>query len=419
MKIVITNTAALNTGDAAILFATIDILRQVAGPHLDVAVCDQHAPAARRYYADLDFQPLFFDQIAVWAGTRWTKGAILLVLAAATVWRCSPLRWLCRRFLPTPLCANLDRFAAAELVISAGGTYLVPHYRIFPKIIDLLVAVALRRPFVLFTQSLGPFPRRRAWLLRYVLSRARLILVRDARSRRHLLDFGVPADHIAECADSAFALAPKRLSRSTGGQSAAERTLRVAISVRDWPHFADTPDERMAGYLDAVAALVRRLVEQRDAEVAFLSTCQGVSEYWTNDSRVAEAVVARLPAETAKRVRVDRDFHTPQALMALYGDFDIVVATRMHAAILALCAGVPVLPLAYEFKTEELFVGLGLGDYVQPIDTLSGEGLCRTFDRLLRARATLRQSLPARIAEARRSAFAAGSYVFCALGRNP
>lgn len=416
MKIAITNTAALNTGDAAILFATVDILRQMTGSRLDVAVFDQQASAARRYYSDFDFHPGLFDQIVAWTGARWTKAGILVLMAAAAAWR-TPLRRFCAWLLPPSLGASLERFAAADLVVSAGGTYLVPHYRVFPKILDLLVALALRRPFVLFTQSLGPFPsQRRSWLLRYVLRQARVILVRDDRSRRHLMDFGVPVERIAQCADAVFAMAPLQPPGLAAG-TRRDGALRVAISVRDWPHFSTGTAEGMAAYYAAVAALVRRLVEGHGAEVTFLSTCQGALEYWTDDSRVAETVVALLPADVRRHVRVDGDFHTPQALLALYEGFDLVVATRMHAAILALCAGVPVLPVAYEFKTVELFTALGLGDYVQSIESLAGEQLCRAADRMLTDRSALRAALPARVARARCSAFAAGGYVTCALAK--
>lgn len=416
MKIAITNMVALNTGDAAILVATVDILRAVAGSNLDVTVFDPQASAAKRYYSDFDFRPELFDQIVAWTGARWRKAGILILLAAAATWR-TPLRRLFAQLLPPSIVASLERFAAADLVISGGGTYLMPHYRIFPKILDLLVALALRRPFILFTQSLGPFPpRRRNWLLRHVLRQARVILVRDARSRRHLIDLGVSAERISLCADAAFALAPPQPARE-GARIAGEGPLRVAISVRDWPHFSKGTADGMAAYHAAIAALVRRLVEGHGAEVTFLSTCQGIREYWTDDSRVAETVVNLLPAEIRRHVRVDHEFHTPRKLLSLYGDFDLVVATRMHAAILALCAGVPVLPVAYEFKTAELFTALGLGDYVQSIESLTGEQLCRAADRMLAERLALRAALPARIARARCSAFAAGGYVTCALAK--
>jgi colanic acid/amylovoran biosynthesis protein len=48
-------------------------------------------------------------------------------------------------------------------------------------------------------------------------------------------------------------------------------------------------------------------------------------------------------------------------------DFDFVISTRMHMAILSLCAGVPVLPISYEFKTTELYNGLSQSQWVTDI----------------------------------------------------
>jgi colanic acid/amylovoran biosynthesis protein len=51
-------------------------------------------------------------------------------------------------------------------------------------------------------------------------------------------------------------------------------------------------------------------------------------------------------------------------------NFDFVIATRLHMAILAMCVGVPVIPIAYEFKTSELFEKLGLSKWVIDIEKI-------------------------------------------------
>src|SRR5262249_9630352 len=60
---------------------------------------------------------------------------------------------------------------------------------------------------------------------------------------------------------------------------------------------------------------------------------------------------------------------------------DWVVATRMHFAILALGVGTPVLPIAYEFKTDELFKSLGYDSEVPQIESLTSESLISAFDK--------------------------------------
>jgi colanic acid/amylovoran biosynthesis protein len=80
---------------------------------------------------------------------------------------------------------------------------------------------------------------------------------------------------------------------------------------------------------------------------------------------------------------VDEEFHTPEALGEILGEFDLVIATRMHMAILSMCAGTPVLPIAYEFKTKELFDGLQLGEWVLDIDALEPGQSVRTLAEFL------------------------------------
>jgi colanic acid/amylovoran biosynthesis protein len=418
MKIVITNTAVLNTGDAAILFATMEILRQAFEEPLEIIVYDQQAEAAGRYYPDLRFQPVLYDQLSQELGESNRKLHAARLLAAALLWR-TPLRAVGRWLVPGAMHRSLDDFAGADIIVSAGGTYLVPHYRIFPKLLDLLVARAVRRPLVLFTQSLGPFAGPRRGLLHFVLRSAQAILVRDARSYRHLLDYGIRSDRIAECADAAFALAKPEVAKpnsARGNHIVDGRKHRIAISVRDWPHIGTDASEGMAHYLNAVAETVRWLIERGDVEVTFLSTCQGVTEYWTDDSSVAESVVTQLPQHIGQKIRIDRDFHDPKALIEKLTTFDLVIATRMHVAILALGAGIPVLPIAYEFKTVELFKRLGLGDLVHDIEAVTGKGLCAAIENLLRDRMGMRARLTPYVERERKSAFRAGEYVRDAVG---
>ena len=108
-------------------------------------------------YPGLDIRPTVFAVVKDWAGEGGRlKAAFACVLLVAVLWR-TPLGPLCARLLPGPVRRALVRIADAGLVVSAGGTYLVPHYRILPKLVDLLVAYAMGRRYVLFTQSLGPF----------------------------------------------------------------------------------------------------------------------------------------------------------------------------------------------------------------------------------------------------------------------
>lgn len=413
MKVVITNTTLLNTGDSAIVEATFAILKRAFGSDITFVCYGAQAFASARYRPGSIVRPTIFDQVTAWAGQgRRRKLALLWLLAASLLVRrgFDPNRLA----LPASLRRTLAEYRAADLVVSAGGTYLVPNYRMMPKVYDFLITLALGRPLVLFTQSLGPFPagRERA-LLRSVLRRCRLIMVRDRRSRDHLAELGVPVAQIAVCPDAAFALAPQRIAAD---RQRTGNPPQIAVSLRDWPFFDGQPATTgMARYLDAVATFVQSVVENENARVTFVSSCQGAPEYWTDDSRMAVGVLDRLPARVRENVAVDRSFRSPGELIERLRPFDVVVATRMHVAILALCAGVPVIPVAYEFKTRELAASLGLGALLQDIECVSADSLARAWHSVRDGGAAYEPGLWRQVAIARNAALASGGLVRTAL----
>lgn len=330
---------------------------------------------------------------------RW--GKILYLICSENDWR------------------SVVDYVSADLIISTGGTYLVESYNIDGRIAELLKDIELGNPPVLFTQSLGPFnDRSQHEQLKKIFSASPLVLLRDERSLRNLLDLGISSGSTHVVADSAFwfAKAVKEMNDSPVQSGNGARIGRVAISVREWHVFKG--ESREAGnerYRNAIKALATLLVEEWGAEVCFVSTCQGIPEYWTDDSQVADKIAEALPEVIRRRTVVDKSFRRPSELMEYISEFDLVVSTRLHMAILSLCAGVPVLPIAYEFKTKEVFESFDQGRWVSEIDEIDAEAftiLAREFLKSLpriaeeQRRGTIRQYESAsRVVEILRQAF--------------
>ena len=114
--------------------------------------------------------------------------------------------------------------------------------------------------------------------------------------------------------DAAFGLSLRERATAQGAHVPMPGALRVAVSVREWPYFARKPTSAgMADYRAAVASAIVALVRHYCADVVFLSTCQGVSAYWTDDSSVASAIWSSLPDDVQACVTVDSSFHDPVA----------------------------------------------------------------------------------------------------------
>jgi colanic acid/amylovoran biosynthesis protein len=422
MHIVIENTVALNTGDAAILMAIIDIVRETFGADTRISVFDSAPQVAARYYPDIRFHPLttsfLSGKLRLFGRPRKTPVHSLLSQAQRSAFRrviddmaagrpCRPSPVLDRRVIQ-----NIEIYLSADLVISTGGTYLVEHYKLKSRFEELDKDLRLGSPLVLFTQSLGPFRQatNRADMKR-IADAALLVLLRDPKSKQHLCDLGVAEDRLEVVSDSVFALADAGSLQAPARRAGSGR-LRVAVSVRRWTHFDGR--DRSTGtqrYEDAIACAVSALVRQKDAQVVFLSTCQGIADYLYDDSLIADRICERLDADVKRAVRVDHDFHSPASLMLALKDFDFAISTRMHMAILGLCVGLPVLPIAYEFKTTELFKALGQVQWVTDISTIDRDEFTALSLRFVDNFAGFRESVAPRVREQASSARSAGRLI--------
>lgn len=397
MKILITNTVALNGGDAAILYAVLHLLKLAFGTDTQFVIYDKNPEIAKKYYPELLFRP----SLAYQPGQKWIT---------LTDWRAQLKRQsffagtrllqnnhakLSRFFVSAQEQQELEDYCTADLIVSTGGTYLREIYPLQKRIFDFQVSLACKRPLILFTQSLGPFNQlayRQA--LKPIFEQAALILLRDEQSLVNIQSLGVFNAQTHITADAAFALADPVALNSAAANTEIGQPLRVAISVRTWQHFKSINSaEGQSRYTDAVRALCIHLREKHQAQITFISTCQGINEYWIDDSEAAQEIVSGLPEKIQAAISVDREFHAPETFAQCMQQFDFIIATRMHAAILSLGQGTSVLPIAYEFKTQEMFATLGQAHWVQDIETIQADEFIATVEAFIRELPRTRRAL--------------------------
>lgn len=418
MKILITNTIVLNSGDAAILFGQLRILRQAFGDETEFVVYAREPDVVARYYSELKLQRWLYLSVAQVRNIkylrriqRWFNVARFYTAA----WCLSRnVRFIAERLLRKDELARVDDYLTSDLIVYNGGTSLVENYNLSAHIFDCKMSLYVRRPLAFFTMSLGPFRNsKNRSKFRKIFHKATLILVRGNQSVQNLKDLGTNLKNVHKVADAAFALAdPVVLQRAQYRKLPSSSPLKVAISVRDWDYFVNTEkSEGMANYTDAVQVAVNYLIEKHDAQVTFLSTCQGIPEYWKDDSKLGSEIVGTLPDSIQRSVKVNRDFHSPEELIEQLKSFDMVISTRMHIAILALIAGTPVLPIGYEFKTKEVFERIKQGVWVQDIEAISGEGLVSSIKSFIENIDESRESIFTQVELERRNAMDSGERV--------
>ncbi|USC14304.1 polysaccharide pyruvyl transferase family protein [Rhodococcus aetherivorans] len=267
----------------------------------------------------------------------------------------------------------LRRINDFDVVVGVGGGYLrASNMREFMKGLlvqgpQLYAAASAKHQSVYLPQSVGPFSSIGWALARNLLRKIDLLYVRDDRSlhEAHL-------DHIVRSPDLAVLAI-----RSTPYNDDQPISATPVLSVRE-----------VRGSVPYRVRLIGERLRHFDGYVQ--SSVSG------NDDRVAMA--SMNPLEIISR----RDLLESPALPRR-----IVIAMRLHAALMAVQAGHYVIHLAYERKGFGAFEDLGLSDYVMNSNNvdvdevemkvrslLSSEGSRREY------RNRLEQSLD-RIAESR------------------
>jgi colanic acid/amylovoran biosynthesis protein len=386
MNIVIENTVCLNTGDAAIMLAIRKVLQEAFGDGVSLTVFDSDPAACSRLYRnhlypDVTFKPLMSEALFRSVTGRNPLKRFLNHLYNKNLWK--DLQHVEGKYRHD---GDLRHYRDADLIITTGGTYLVENYSLDARLRQFKIDRLFGKSPIFYTQSLGPFMREKNRTgLKPVFDSSPLILLRDERSREHIEGIVDDLSKVHVVADSVFALADVGYARKIATEGyPSKHPADVAISVRQWSYFDSRDTGGMESYKQSIAALTTWLVEAKGADVTFLSSCQGVPEYRYDDSAVARTIVEMLPAQVRSKVKVDGDHHRPEELMNLLKGFDLVVATRMHIMIMALCMGTPVLPIAYEFKTRELAKRLDLEAFVSDINTISRQDLIGKADALIR-----------------------------------
>ena len=389
-----------NKGDAAITTGVLNALKanHAASHYTLVSYVFHPDPASARQglrhvleaHPDVDIKqssvPAFVRSVGWWKG---------LFLA---------LRGLCKLIAPSlirddPMEADIRR---SSLVISNGGQYFAfvkPEYiktlyHLFAFSYPLLFAHRLGVPFVLYAQSFGPFHNgiTRRWMLRLFNTSAGN-WSRETISNELLLALGAPTATTHVVADAAFTVRPNAPHSPFDFEFLGLAEDRyVAFSVR-LLHATGHSRENEQKYCNSIVSAIEWLVAERAMRVVLVAHTQGPIA--DEDDRVASReVYDALPPNVRERtLLLDADL-SPAELASVYGRAELVVATRFHAVVLAICGGAPVLAIPYfGNKTQGSFRDLGLEDMVLEIRNLSPEILRNKVAQFLGQHVDLRRKM--------------------------
>jgi polysaccharide pyruvyl transferase WcaK-like protein len=287
-----------------------------------------------------------------------------------------------------------DAYTGADFILDLSGDsyrdppggFSVAHHATF------LAALATETPYALVSQSLGPF---RPWnrpLARYCVNRARLVYIRERRTREILVRLGVRTDRIQLAPDVAFGLpafpaqpvwegeglAGNRIPRPWVALSVSDLALRLAAGRKDNP------------YLEELAKLSEHVHRKHGGSVLLVPHEITPPYYGSDDRSAAVRLLERMGKPPWMHpLRGDYD---PSCLKGFIAECDFLVASRMHAAIAGLSSGIPTILLAWSHKYAGVMEEIGLDGCVWDQHAPAAP-LVDLFDRLWNRRDTVRTHL--------------------------
>ena len=281
------------------------------------------------------------------------------------------------------------------------------------NMLGILIALVLRKPVAIYSQSIGPFRKLTMPLAKLCLNRARLITVREEISRRYLDRIEVNKTPIYQVADCAFALSPvtPEKAREILGKEGIRRNNSLLVGISVSGVMASLAERNTSkppafenkgnSYFTLMAQLADSLTENMQTRVVLIPHVIAPS-WWLLDDRFICQEIYRLVRNRANVGFIRHDY-TPEELKGVIGQCDLFIGSRMHANIAALSMCVPTTALGWSHKYKGVMERLGLGEYVCEFNTVNLDGLLLKVSDAWAKREEIRGLLVSKMEEERKS----------------
>ncbi|WP_165998474.1 polysaccharide pyruvyl transferase family protein [Bacillus sp. Cs-700] len=358
MKYLLTNAySAKNRGDAGIVIAMINLLRE-RDPDADIYVMSSHSYENKEFYSHYNVKSV----PAIWevkSGqsliSRYLNGINLFVKAHLK-----------------PNDKSFKYYHKADLVISVGGGYLYSSRRgplglgLLSSLYHIWLSCKFAKPVLAFPQSVGPlYSNIDKFVVKTVLKKVKKFFSREPYSTELLKDLGI--ENVSEVSDVGFTLAPKNINNNDK-HFKSNHFPKIGITVMDWRFSRpNSTDEDVETYLNKLALAFKEIKKEYPKAHLYIYPQVTVGAGDT-DLDASLRLQSKILNQNATVVDLELLNPTPDELVAMYGDMDFFIGSRMHSTIFAIAGGTPTIALSYQPKTMGTFKIMGLEEYALDIE---------------------------------------------------
>ena len=277
---------------------------------------------------------------------------------------------------------------------------------------NILLASILKRPYVLYPQSIGPFKTKLTMsLAKFALNRTTSITAREEITKNYLQDIGVNKPPIYLTADMAFILQPAPYERVEEiilkeGITKDDGVL-IGMNISQLINYRSKNSNVECDYIELMAEVADYLITNLNATIIFIphSICQ--KEIMDIERNIEDDVIAVNEAfakvKNKHKVAAITSNYTSEELKGIIGQCDLFIGARMHANIAATSMCVPTIAIAYSIKAPGIMNMVGLEKYVCDFRTVTFAELISKIEDMLSNREKIVEKMTPKIEDLKES----------------
>lgn len=277
---------------------------------------------------------------------------------------------------------------------------------------SILLASLLRKPFVLYPQSIGPFKTKLTmFLAKFALNRATSITAREEITKSYLQDIGVNKPPIYLSADMAFILQPasrERIEKIFLKEGInKEDGLLIGMNISQLINYRSKNSNVECDYIELMAEVADYLITNLNATIIFIPHSIYQKEIMDIERNIEDDVIAVNEAfakvKNKHKVAAITSNYTSEELKGIIGQCDLFIGARMHANIAATSMCVPTIAIAYSIKAPGIMNMVGLEKYVCDFRTVTFAELISKIEDMLSNREKIVEKMTPKIEDLKES----------------
>lgn len=308
-------------------------------------------------------------------------------------------------FKKSKLFELLTDYKSADLIIFAGGGYLrskaglSQSLNLIMQLAMFKIATSLNKQVIVAPISVGPFAY--GWqesLTAKVLRETKLVTVRESVSYDVLKKYN--ATNCAISSDHAF------FNEFEFNARRNENPFIFGFTARTWlPRIDQTNFENF--YAQAVIEF-----SEVEKNMVIQPIVQVQAPEYGEDDFVATEKIAKIIKDAGLKVMPIIKLFDIESAVKVYSGLNFFIGMRMHSNILSVLCNVPVVAIAYEYKTEGIMNQLGVGRYCINVNKVDKNNLFTVLVEAYQNRFTIKGELDTNVAKIKNEGYNNWSKIF-------